>query len=113
MTPWVYPPVCGPGEIDSVVAVCEETGKSCFTTGIDPGFANDLFPMTLMGLSGRVDSVRIQEILDYATYSGDYAPMGFGEGPEHTTLLGTSRHSRLLVGSHDPDDRRCHRGRAR
>ncbi|HOT81571.1 MAG TPA: hypothetical protein PKY13_16375, partial [Microthrixaceae bacterium] len=57
MTPWVYPPVCGPGEIDSVVAVCEETGKSCFTTGIDPGFANDLFPMTLMGLSGRVDSV--------------------------------------------------------
>ena len=90
MTPWVYPPVCGPGEIDSVVAICEETGKSCFTTGIDPGFANDLFPMTLMGLSGRVDSVRIQEILDYATYSGDYAPMGFGEGPEHTALLENS-----------------------
>jgi len=87
MTPWVYPPVCGPGEIDKVVAVCEETGKSCFTTGIDPGFANDLFPMTLMGLAGRVDSVRIQEILDYATYSGDYAPMGLGEGPEHTALL--------------------------
>lgn len=87
MTPWVYPPACGPGEIDKVVQVCEETQRSCFTTGIDPGFANDLLPMTLMGLAGRVDSVRVQEILDYATYSGDYSPMGFGELPDHQALL--------------------------
>ena len=36
-------------------------GSSCFTTGIDPGFANDLFPMTLMGLCS-----------DYTNYEGDY-----------------------------------------
>jgi len=96
MTSWVYPAACGPGEIDTVVKVCEETQKSCFTTGIDPGFANDLFPMTLMGLSGRVNSVRIQEILDYATYSGDYAPMGFGELPEHKALL---EHPEILIYS--------------
>ena len=87
MTPWVYPAACAPGEIEAVVAVCEETGRSCFTTGIDPGFANDLMPMTLMGLCGRVDTVRIQEILDYSTYTGDYSPMGFGESPDHQALL--------------------------
>ena len=90
MTPWVYPPICGPGEIDTVVQVCEETQKSCFTTGIDPGFANDLFPLTLMGLCGRVETVRIQELLDYATYAGDYAPMGFGEPPEFEPILQNS-----------------------
>ena len=69
MTPWVYPAVCDDHEIESVRSACIEGGTSCFTTGIDPGFANDLFPMTLMGLCGRGDRVRIQEILDYSTYA--------------------------------------------
>ena len=87
MTPFVYPKACPPHMIEPLEKVCQETGKSCFTTGIDPGFANDLFPMTLIGLCARVDRVRIQEILDYSTYSGDYAPMGLGEAMEHKALL--------------------------
>jgi 4-hydroxy-tetrahydrodipicolinate reductase len=31
--------------------------------------------------------VRVQEILDYSTYSGDYAPMGLGEPMEKRALL--------------------------
>jgi len=88
MTPFVYPKACPPGMIERIEEVCRETGKSCFTTGIDPGFANDLFPLTLMGLCGRVDRVRIQEILDYSTYEGDYAgPMGLGEPMEFQAML--------------------------
>jgi 4-hydroxy-tetrahydrodipicolinate reductase len=88
MTPFVYPKACPPQMIEQIEKTCAETGKSCFTTGIDPGFANDLFPMTLMGLCGRVDSVRIQEILDYSTYAGDYAgPMGLGEPMEFEAML--------------------------
>jgi 4-hydroxy-tetrahydrodipicolinate reductase len=88
MTPFVYPKACPPGLVERLEQVCAETGKSCFTTGIDPGFANDLFPMTLMGLCGRVDRIRIQEILDYATYTGDYAgPMGLGEPMEFEAIL--------------------------
>jgi hypothetical protein len=88
MTPFVYPKACPPQMIERLEQVCQETGKSCFTTGIDPGFANDLFPMTLMGLCGRVDRVRIQEILDYSTYAGDYAgPMGLGEPMEFKAML--------------------------
>ncbi len=87
MTPFVYPKVCPPEMIAPFVAACEEGQTSCFTTGIDPGFANDLFPMTLSGLCGRVDRIRVQEILDYSTYSGDYAPMGLGDPLETKAIL--------------------------
>ena len=32
--------------------------------------------MTLMGLCGRVDSVRASELLDYTDYEGDYEDDG-------------------------------------
>jgi len=87
MTPFVYPKACPPKMIAPLEEACREGGTSCFTTGIDPGFANDLFPMTLMGLCGRVDRVRVQEILDYSTYSGSVAGMGIGEPVENKALL--------------------------
>ncbi|MEV6605458.1 diacylglycerol kinase [Kutzneria sp. NPDC051319] len=79
MTPLVYPDVCPPELRAELEKACAESGKACFTTGIDPGFANDLFPLTLLGVCGRVDSVRIQELVDYDSYAGDYSKvMGFG-----------------------------------
>ena len=90
MTPWVWPAMKqNPSNwIDPITEACEEGGASCFTTGIDPGFANDLFPLTLMGLCGRVDSVRASELLDYTDYEGDYEDeMGIGRSPEFTPLL--------------------------
>jgi 4-hydroxy-tetrahydrodipicolinate reductase len=87
MTPLVYPKACPPQMLAPLEAACREGGTTCFTTGIDPGFANDLFPLTLIGLCGRVDRVRIQEILDYSSYTGDYSPMGFDQPPEHRALL--------------------------
>jgi 4-hydroxy-tetrahydrodipicolinate reductase len=87
MTPLVYPKACPRQMIEPLEKACQEGGTSCFTTGIDPGFANDLLPMTLMGLCGRVDRVRIQEILDYSTYPGDYSPMGLGDPMEQKALL--------------------------
>ena len=87
MTPFVYPKACPPAMTEPIEKACREGGTSCFTTGIDPGFANDLLPMTLMGLCGRVDRVRIQEILDYSTYSGSYEPMGLGDPIEHEAIL--------------------------
>ena len=90
MTPWVWPAMSlnPPNWIEPVTAACETGGASCFTTGIDPGFANDLFPMTLMGLCGEVRSVRASELLDYTNYEGDYEfEMGIGKPPEHRPLL--------------------------
>jgi len=87
MTPLVYPRACPDSMLEPLEKACAEGNSSFFTTGIDPGFANDLLPMTLMGVCGRVDRVRVQEILDYASYTGDYSPMGLGDPMESEALL--------------------------
>jgi len=90
MTPWVWPSMTRnpPQWIEPITAACAAGGASCFTTGIDPGFANDLFPMTLMGLCAEVRIVRALEILDYINYTGDYEmEMGIGKPPEFQALL--------------------------
>ncbi|MEU6563460.1 NAD(P)H-dependent amine dehydrogenase family protein [Nocardia nova] len=92
MTPWVWPDMAQtpPQWRDPITQACAEGGASCFTTGIDPGFANDLFPMTLLGLCGEVESVRASELLDYTDYEGDYEfEMGIGHPPEFRALLET------------------------
>jgi 4-hydroxy-tetrahydrodipicolinate reductase len=99
MTPWVWPAMTlnPPSWIEPITQACAAGGASCFTTGIDPGFANDLFPMTLMGLCGEVRSVRALEILDYINYEGDYEEeMGIGRSPDFTPLL---EHEDILVMS--------------
>ena len=90
MTPWVWPAMAlnPPSWVTPVSDACAAGGASCFTTGIDPGFANDLFPMTLMGLCSEVRTVTAQEILDYQNYEGDYEQeMGIGRPPEFQALL--------------------------
>jgi 2,4-diaminopentanoate dehydrogenase len=97
MTPWVWPALSltPPAWTQPVEEACREGGASCFTTGIDPGFCNDLFPMTLMGLCGEVQLVRALEILDYQNYQGDYElEMGIGRPPEFKAIL---EHSDMLV----------------
>lgn len=90
MTPWVWPAMKlnPPNWIEPITAACEAGQSSCFTTGIDPGFANDLFPLSLMGLCGEVRTVKASELLDYTNYEGDYEhEMGIGKPPEHRPLL--------------------------
>ncbi|MCW2781233.1 MAG: dihydrodipicolinate reductase [Marmoricola sp.] len=97
MTPWVWPEMKlnPPTWIDPITEACKAGGASCFTTGIDPGFANDLFPLTLMGLTGSVQTVRASELLDYTNYEGDYEDeMGIGRPPEFVPLL---EHTDILV----------------
>ncbi|CAN5196987.1 dihydrodipicolinate reductase [soil metagenome] len=90
MTPWVWPAMKlnPPNWIEPITEACEAGGASCFTTGIDPGFANDLFPMTLMGLCSEIRTVRASELLDYTNYEGDYEfEMGIGREPEFRPML--------------------------
>ncbi len=99
MTPWVWPAMKlnPPSWVEPITEACVAGGASCFTTGIDPGFANDLFPLTLMGLCSEVRQVRALEILDYVNYEGDYEDeMGIGRPPEFTPLL---EHTDILAMS--------------
>ena len=52
--------------------------------------AHDLLPLVLSGLAGRWDEIRIQEIINYATYDQPqvlFETMGFGQPMDATPLL--------------------------
>ncbi len=90
IVPLVYPPAAHPGLTAKLQAACERGKTSCFTSGIDPGFANDLFPLALTGVCERIDSIRVLEILNYDTYDQAtvlFDTMGFGQPLDHTPLL--------------------------
>ncbi len=71
-------------------SACEKGGTSFLTSGIDPGFANDALPLLISGLSETWSEIRIQEIINYATYNQPETIvdiMGFGKPMDHTPVL--------------------------
>lgn len=87
----VIHPASGPAAmVDPLAAACKAGGVSCFTSGIDPGFANDLLPAMLTGICESIDVIRVQEVLNYATYDQPtvlFETMGFGKPLDHTPIL--------------------------
>lgn len=86
----VYPPAADRRLVAKLDEACRTGGSSCFTSGIDPGFANDLVPIALMSACERVASVRVAEILNYDTYDQAevlFGTMGFGQPLDATPLI--------------------------
>jgi len=75
---------------DPIKAACAEGGTTCFNNGIDPGFANDTMPLVFTGLSEHWTSVRMMEVINYATYEQEHTVrevMGFGYPLDHDCML--------------------------
>ena len=90
VVPLVYPPSAPRRYTEPLESACKAGEVSCFTSGIDPGFANDLIPFAFFGACERVDSVRVMEILDYSTYlQADvlFDIMGFGKSLDELPLI--------------------------
>jgi 2,4-diaminopentanoate dehydrogenase len=90
VVPLVWPPAASPELVAQLEAACRAGGTSCYTSGIDPGFANDAVPIMLLSACERVDAVRVMEIVNYATYDQPtvlFETMGFGKPLDHTPLL--------------------------
>ena len=71
-------------------AACQAGGSSLFASGIEPGFAGDLFPLTLLTMSESVISVRAQEIFNYADYPVAFVMnevFGFGKAPDYKPFI--------------------------
>lgn len=51
-----------------VDAACAEGASSLYVSGIDPGWAQDILPLLVSGVAGRIDEIRVQELFDYSTY---------------------------------------------
>lgn len=86
----LHPKTADKAMVERLEAACREGGTSCFFSGIDPGFANDLIPIALTSACERVDSVRVLEILNYDTYDQPevlFHTMGFAQPLDHTPLL--------------------------
>jgi 4-hydroxy-tetrahydrodipicolinate reductase len=65
-------------------------GVSLFVNGIDPGWANDIMPLALTGISERIDEVRCLEVLNYNTYDQGmilFDVMGFGRELDDIPML--------------------------
>ena len=90
IVPMVWPPHAPPAITGPLEEACREGGVSCFTSGVDPGFFNDIVPLVLTGACEGVDSVRVQEVLNYATYDQPtvlFETMGFGQPMEASPIL--------------------------
>ena len=90
LVPLVYPPSAPKEMRDPIEEACLKNNVSCWTSGIDPGVANDLLPLVLTGFCERVDSVRVSEILNYATYDQPevlFHTMGLAQPLDHTPVL--------------------------
>ncbi|MCF3941080.1 NAD(P)H-dependent amine dehydrogenase family protein [Gordonia tangerina] len=76
--------------IDRIAAAGRSGNASLHVNGIDPGFANDMLPLSMTSLSQRIDEVRCLEIADYSTY---YQPVvmktifGFGQSMDEMPML--------------------------
>ena len=85
-----YPPQADPGFTQGLADACKASGVSAFTSGIDPGFGNDLLPLTLMSVCEKIDSLRVLEILNYSTYDQAvtlFDIMAFGKPMDEEPLL--------------------------
>jgi len=86
----VHPRTLTPQMTQKLEAACTAGGTSFLTSGIDPGFANDILPLTLSGLCERWEEIRVQEVVNYATYDQPevvFGTMGFGKPLDHVPLL--------------------------
>jgi hypothetical protein len=92
VVPLVYPNAVDPAVADPLREAALAGGVSFFTTGIDSGFANDVLPLALSGVARTIDSVRVTELFNYATYpdaTAVYDILGFGKPPDEVPFAAT------------------------
>jgi 4-hydroxy-tetrahydrodipicolinate reductase len=90
MVAMVYPPHVEPGMRKPLEDACAAAGVSSFTSGIDPGWANDLLPLVLTGTCENVETLRVMEIVNYQYYEQPevlFETMGFGKELDSKPLL--------------------------
>ena len=68
VVPLVFPDAVDAAFTDPLRQAAQDGGVSFFTTGIDSGFANDALPVALSGVSRVIESIRVTEMFNYATY---------------------------------------------
>ena len=83
-------PGADPEVYERLTHACRDGDASFFHVGINPGFAMDLWPMLMTRLCGRIDTIRVAEIVDMRRYESIHMvrdAIGFGlPADAHTPL---------------------------
>ena len=88
--PLLHPAHAGPGVLERLEAACQEGGTTCYTSGIDPGYGNAGVTIGALALCRDVRTVRMMEIVNYATWDNPFTMfeiMGFGKSDTSESLL--------------------------
>ena len=119
VTGLIYPRSLGDRVVERLETACAEGRTSFHATGIEPGWAAEVLPLTMSGLFQRIDSLLVQELMDYTTYdSADmlFDIMGFGKPPDEpvpmadAALAGVTFRAPLMLlptGSARPSTTSC------
>ncbi len=86
----VHPKGVGANLTSGLEDACRAGKTSFLTSGIDPGFANDVLALVVSGLCEHWSEIRVQEVINYATYAQPeviFETMGFGKPMDHVPLL--------------------------
>jgi hypothetical protein len=66
-------------DFERIAAACRDGGTSFHGSGIHPGFAGDLLPLTLIRLMDRIEHIHLYETIDHLANPSNYIEfMGFG-----------------------------------
>jgi 2,4-diaminopentanoate dehydrogenase len=82
---FIYPYALAREVVDKLEAACQDGGVSLYGSGIHPGFAGDLLPITLSRLCTWIDHVIVQEVADLRNHPSpkmNFEGLGFGRPPE-------------------------------
>jgi hypothetical protein len=89
----VYPPAYPDRPRTRIEEAASAGGATLYASGIEPGFAADQFPLTLLTMCSSVRTVRIQELFTYDTYPVEFAMrevFGFGKPMDHTPIMASN-----------------------
>jgi 2,4-diaminopentanoate dehydrogenase len=80
----VYPKVLPTETLEQLERACVQGVSTFFSSGVNPGFAFDIWPITMTHLSRRIDHLVCSEFCDMAHYTSKNIMyfMGFGEAPD-------------------------------
>jgi hypothetical protein len=90
VTALIYPKSMGQEVVDQLEAACAKGQSSFHATGIEPGWAAEVLPLTMSPIFMRIDSLLVQEIMDYTGYKNRevlFDIMGFGKRPDEPVLM--------------------------
>lgn len=85
LTALIYPESLGDEVVSRLDDACWQGSSTFHATGIEPGWAAEVLPLAMSPLFRRIDSLLVQEVMDYSTYDSAFMlfdVMGFGKAPD-------------------------------